>query len=77
MSNKYCINCQHHKKEYIQQNGRAGAVVVCFHGDFRDPVTGEAMPCQVIRSNEHWCGLNGKGYTPIPKEPEKPHLIVT
>ena len=68
MSGKYCINCKFYKRMPIQQGHQATMVGVCMHADFGDPVEGTPMPCAAARQIKELCGLEGKGYSPAPKE---------
>lgn len=69
---KICHNCKHHNRAPVQVSpGQAHMIDVCMSEDLRNPVDGTPMPCNVLRSNEIFCGILGKKFQGKPKEEKK------
>lgn len=75
---KHCVNCEYMKLEVINQNGRAGRIPFCTHEECSNPVTGEMLPCEIVRAQDSFCGLGAKYFQlkEVKPEPEKSLIAV-
>lgn len=60
MSRKTCVDCHHSHRETFQTPQGFINGYLCNNPDLSDPVNGEPLACQVVRSNSEFCGINGK-----------------
>lgn len=56
---KICVNCQYHVKKGVQIDPtHMGVGIFCTHPDCCEPVTGDALPCNIARTPD-FCTLKG------------------
>ena len=66
---KLCKDCDFVKTQPVQDNrGQFVTLYFCEHQECADPVSGEIMPCGVVRKDASFCGFNAKYY----KKKEEP-----
>lgn len=69
MAIKICKDCYYHKRAVVDiGNGQSGMGFVCSHEDCRDPIIGDALPCNIARREIVFCGIGAKFF----KEKEEP-----
>lgn len=66
---KICRDCQFYDRVSGQvAPGQLALVDVCTNTECKNPVTGDVVSCGALRSNECFCGINGKHYKKRPLE---------
>lgn len=59
---KLCTECKHHKREGVDTPKGPALVHVCYHPDNCNPVDGSLFPCDMLRQQQAFCGLQGKNW---------------
>lgn len=72
--NKICADCDFAKKETMEGPRGFQIGYFCTHQNSRDLVSGDFVPAGVARSNDVYCGPNGK-YFKV-REKESPVKVV-
>lgn len=72
MTIKTCVTCKWHEIATVPlQDGQWGRFPACNNVEkVCDPVTGQKLVCESARSNEFFCGLEGKHWEEKEKEEE-------
>jgi len=77
---KPCVKCEYISRIPMQigpQAHQVGMTNVCLHPEMADPVEGTPLPCQVVRSNENFCGIKGKNWKQqAPKAPDSDKKVI-
>lgn len=77
MKQKFCKDCESAKSRgEVLPDGRGVSIAVCLK--YGDPVTAEPLPCKIARTQEFFCGIEGRGYSKKKEEdpPPKNSLVL-
>lgn len=61
---KICKECVYSQNEVAQGPGGYQNMLVCTHGECRDPVEGGAIPCAIARRELAFCSIKGTYFEP-------------
>lgn len=70
---KLCVNCKYMEKKQAQVGPQQMAMIpFCAHPELVNPVDGGFLPCQNVRGDPQFCGVEGKHWEENPKAEAPP-----